>query len=126
MDLLRLSPVPATTHGASRTITDLALILTIAAVSIAANALLFAIPITTTLLGTVATGCTALAIVASLAGALSAQTNNPILGPVLVIPGAAPILQAALAQSLTILAGLTLVYAGLAWFLWPHALGEAS
>jgi ABC-type transport system involved in cytochrome c biogenesis permease component len=136
--LLQAAPVPLAWHGWSRTLLHALLILGLAAGTLGLGAALFAIPVTLALLVPIALASIGLAIVGTLASALAAQARSrETLLPILLIPVAAPLLQAGVAATmsalagaslaeqqvpLSLLAGYDLVALGVAWLLWPFVL----
>lgn len=136
--LLRSAPVPLAWHGWSRTLVHLLVAALVAAASLGVTAGLFAIDATLPLVATLALAAVGLAIVGTLASAISAQARTrEVLLPVLLVPVAAPLLQAgvratvdALAGAswgdvqtpLLIMAGYDVAALGVAWLLWPIVL----
>ena len=136
--LLRAAPVPLALHGWSRTVVHLLVTLLIAAASLAFAAGLFALDVALPLVATLALAAIGLALVGTLASAISAQARTrEVLLPVLLVPVAAPLLQAgvratiaslqgagweALEVPLLLMAGYDIAAAGVAWLLWPLVL----
>ena len=136
--LLRAAPVPLALHGWSRTVVHLLVAGLVAAASVALLAGLFALDVTAPLAATLALGAAGLAVVGTLASAISAQARTrEVLLPVLLVPVAAPLLQAGvratvdalagagwsdLQGELLLMAGYDVMAAGVAWLLWPLVL----
>lgn len=109
LELLRSAPVPLLAHGLSRWLVNLAATLVLSALTLAVGAALFAIPLTLALLAPIALGAVGLSLLASLAAALAAQARGrDVLLPILLVPLAAPLLQAGLAATMSALVGGTL------------------
>lgn len=135
LELLRSAPVALLSHGLSRWLVNLAITLGLTLASLAVAAALFAIPLTLAVAVPVLLGAFGLSIVASLAAAIAAQARGrDVLLPILLVPVAAPLLQAGLhatlsgldggtlaaAQtSLLVLAAYSLVALGASLLLWP-------
>ncbi|MEK6984954.1 MAG: heme exporter protein CcmB [Candidatus Thermoplasmatota archaeon] len=135
LELLRSAPVPLLAHGLSRWLINLAVTLGLGLASLAVAAALFALPLTLAVVVPILLGSFGLSVVASLTAAISAQARSrDILLPILLVPTAAPLLQAgihatlsglagaplAAAQtSLLILAGYSLLALGASLLLWP-------
>lgn len=135
LDLLRGAPVPLGLHGVARMLLNALLNLLLAALTLLVAAALFAIPATPQLAVTLVLGALGLAVLGSVAGALAAQARNrEILLPILLVPAAAPLLQAGVGATLRalagegwagistpilVLAGYSLAATGLALLLWP-------
>lgn len=138
MEWLRSLPVGRGLHGLSRTLIDGALTATIAALTLGLAALLWGIPLTGALWLLLGLGVIGLATIGSLAGGIAAHASaREVLLPILIVPVLAPLLQAGVQGTITILAGggLTdvtapllilagydLVAIGVAWLLWPIVL----
>jgi ABC-type transport system involved in cytochrome c biogenesis permease component len=138
--LLRSAPVPLLLHGIARTATNLAVALALAALTLGAAAALFSITLSATVLAAVGLGTLGLVVLGTLASGLAAQASSrDILLPILLVPLAAPILQAGLhatlagldgvtwsgaSGSLLALAGYDFVVTGAAILLWPLLLEE--
>ena len=136
--LLRAAPVPLAWHGWSRTLVHLLVAGLVAAATLVTVTGLFAVAASWALAATLALAAVGLAIVGTLASAISAQARTrEVLLPVLLVPVAAPLLQAgvratvqALAGAsladvqtpLLLMAGYDLAAAGVAWLLWPVVL----
>lgn len=136
--LLRSAPVALALHGWSRTIVHLAVAAFVATASLLAVAGLFAVQVTVELVVLFALATLGLATVGTLASAISAQARTrEVLLPVLLVPVAAPLLQAGvrgtidalsgagfadLQVPLLLLAGYDLAALGVAWLLWPVVL----
>jgi ABC-type transport system involved in cytochrome c biogenesis permease component len=136
--LLRAAPVPLAWHGWSRTLVHLLVAAVVAAASLAVSAGLFAFTANVPLLVTLLLAVIGLAVVGTLASAISAQARTrEVLLPVLLVPVAAPLLQAGVRATVDALAGgswgdlqtpllLMLGYdiaaVGVAWLLWPLVL----
>ncbi|MGB0652672.1 MAG: heme exporter protein CcmB [Thermoplasmatota archaeon] len=135
LDLLRLAAVDPVLHGVSRVLVDLLVVAVLAGLTVAAAAAFFLVPIGWPLVAVLALAAVGITVVAALAGALAAQARaRETLLPILLVPVAAPLVQAGVQGTLAALAGATwadlqvpllllvgldLVYAGLAWLLWP-------
>lgn len=135
MEMLQAMPLPAAWHGWSRTIVNLALTGFLATFTLVLANVGFGLSLSGSLWIIVALAVIGLALLGTLAGAMASQTHAPsILTPILLIPTAAPLLQAGVRGSISIfngldaqsaillMAGYDLVMLGLAWFLWPFAL----
>lgn len=136
--LLRAAPVPLAWHGWSRTLVHLLVAGVVAAASLAVAAGLFAFRASAPLALTLALAALGLAIVGTVASAISAQARTrEVLLPVLLVPVAAPLLQAGVRATveglagagwpdlkvpLLLMAGYDVVAAGVAWLLWPLVL----
>lgn len=132
---LRSAPVPVALHGWSRTLVHLLLAALVAAASLGVAAGLFAAPVGLPLVLTLALAVVGLAVVGTLASAIAAQARTrEVLLPVLLVPVAAPLLQAGVRATidaldgaavaelrvpLLLLAGYDLVALGVAALLWP-------
>ncbi len=109
LELLRAAPVPLLSHGLSRWVVNLVITLALALVGFVAGGALFALPVTVEVALPLALGAVGLSILASLAAALAAQARSrDVLLPILLVPLAAPLLQAGIAATLSALAGLPL------------------
>ena len=138
LQLMRSAPVPLAWHGWSRTLVHLLVAGIVAAASLTVTAALFAFEAHATLVTTLALAAIGLAVVGTLASAISAQARTrEVLLPVLLVPVAAPLLQAGVRATvdalagggwsdlqvpLLLMAGYDLVAAGVAWLLWPLVL----
>ncbi len=138
LDLLRSAPVPIASHGWSRTLVHLVLLVLLAAFTFIVAAALFALPIVVGVAAALALGAVGLAVVATLTSALAAQARSrDMLLPILLIPVAIPLLQAGLAATtaalrgdplwayqspLLLMAAYDMFAIGFAWFLWPIVL----
>ncbi len=138
LGLMRAAPVPLAWHGWSRTLVHLLVAVLVAAASLAVTAGLFAVPTPLTLVATLALAALGLAVVGTLASAISAQARTrEVLLPVLLVPVAAPLLQAGvratvqalagagwadLQAPLLLMVGYDVAAAGVAWLLWPIVL----
>lgn len=136
--LLRAAPVPLGWHGWSRTLVHLLVAALVTAASLGAVAGLFGVPLRAPLIVALALATLGLAVVGTLASAIAAQARTrEVLLPVLLVPVAAPLLQAGvratidalggatLAQlevPLLLLAGYDLAALGVAALLWPLVL----
>lgn len=136
--LLRTAPVPLGWHGWSRTIVHLLVAALVAAASLGAVAGLFDLRVRGPLVLALGLATIGLAVVGTLASAIAAQARTrEVLLPVLLVPVAAPLLQAGvratidalngatLAQldvPLLLLAGYDLAALGVAALLWPLVL----
>ena len=136
--LLRAAPVPLAWHGWSRTIVHLLVAGLVALATLAIAGGLFAFDATTPLVVALALAVVGLAVVGTLASAISAQARTrEVLLPVLLIPVAAPLLQAGvratvdalagaswaqLQTPLLLMAGYDIAALGVAWLLWPLVL----
>lgn len=137
MDLLRSAPVPLGWLGLSRTAVHAILLAALAVVGayVAGGLFGFAIPPLLTLVLLLAACGTA--TVATLAGGLSAQARTrEALTPILLVPAIAPLVQAGVQATTTLLAGTgasvrapllalagyDLIALGAAWLLWPIVL----
>lgn len=138
IQLLRAAPVPLAWHGWSRTLVHLLVAGVVAAATLGVAAALFAFDATLPLVATLALAAIGLAVVGTLASAMSAQARTrEVLLPVLLIPVAAPLLQAGVRATvdalagggwddlqvpLLLMAGYDIAAAGVAWLLWPLVL----
>jgi ABC-type transport system involved in cytochrome c biogenesis permease component len=138
IQLLRAAPVPLAWHGWSRTLVHLLVAGVVAAATLGVAAALFAFHATLPLAAALALAAIGLAIVGTLASAMSAQARTrEVLLPVLLIPVAAPLLQAGVRATvgalagggwddlqvpLLLMAGYDIAAAGVAWLLWPLVL----
>lgn len=138
MTLLRSAPVPLAWHGWSRTIVHGLVAGVVAAASLLLAASLFAFTPTAALTLVLALAVVGLATVGTLASALAAQARlREVLLPVLLVPVAAPLLQAGvrgtiqalggaavadLQTPLLLMAGYDVAALGVAWLLWPFVL----
>ncbi len=136
--LLRAAPVPLAWHGWSRTLVHLLVAALVAAASLTVAGGLFAFQASPQLAATLALAVVGLAVVGTLASAISAQARTrEVLLPVLLVPVAAPLLQAGvratvdalaggtwadLQAPLLLMAGYDIAAAGVAWLLWPIVL----
>lgn len=136
--LLRAAPVPLAWHGWSRTVVHLLVAALVAAATLACAAALFAFDATARLAATLGLATLGLAVVGTLASAISAQARTrEVLLPVLLVPVAAPLLQAGVRATVDALAGASwgelqvplllmvgydVAAAGVAWLLWPLVL----
>ncbi len=135
IQLLLSAPVPRAMHGWSRTIINLAT----ASILVAATLLLanvgFAFPLQPRIWLIAALAIVGLTVTGTLVGSLAAQARaRELLTPILLIPVAAPLVQAGTNATMDVLAGgdgsagtlLMLGYdviaIGVAWLLWPFAL----
>lgn len=138
IQLLRAAPVPLAWHGWSRTLVHLFVTGLVAGTAVAVAAALFAFDVGSPLVAVLGLGTIGLAIVGTLASAISAQARTrEVLLPVLLVPVAAPLLQAGvhatvdaiagggwgdLQVPLLLMAGYDIAAAGVAWLLWPFVL----
>lgn len=138
LGLLRAAPVPLAWHGWSRTVVHVLVAALVAAASLAVTAGLFAVATPAPLIATLALAALGLAVVGTLASAISAQARTrEVLLPVLLVPVAAPLLQAGvratvlalggagwagLQTPLLLMAGYDVAALGVAWLLWPIVL----
>ena len=138
LELLRTAPVEPGLHGVSRTLVNLLLAGLLLAAALGLAALVFDVPLGWPLVLLLAACAVGLAVTGTLAGAIAAQTRaREILLPILLVPVAAPLVQAGVRGTLDALAGATvpglrvplllvlgydLLLAGAAWFLWPVVL----
>lgn len=138
LGLLRAAPVPLAWHGWSRTVVHVLVAALVAAASLAVTAGLFAVATPAPLIATLALAAFGLAVVGTLASAISAQARTrEVLLPVLLVPVAAPLLQAGvratvlalggagwagLQTPLLLMAGYDVAALGVAWLLWPIVL----
>lgn len=138
IQLLRSAPVPLGWHGWSRTLTHLLVAALVTAASLAAVAGLFGAPIRAPLVLALALATLGLAVVGTLTSAIAAQARTrEVLLPVLLVPVAAPLLQAGIRATIDALAGATvaqlevpllllagydLAALGVAALLWPTLL----
>lgn len=138
LDLLRGLPVPLLWHGVARTLVQSAVALGLAGLTLAAAWLLFSLAPTAPLVAALALGAAGLAVLGSLAGGIAGQARSrEVLMPVLVVPVAAPLLQAgvgatagalagdgwtALRGPLLVMVGYDLLLLGAAVLLWPLVL----
>lgn len=136
--LLRAAPVPLAWHGWSRTIVHFLVATLIAGASLALAAGLFSFAPGLALVVVLALAVVGLAVVGTLTSALAAQARlREVLLPVLLIPVAAPLLQAGVQATVDALAGAALAdlqtpvllmagydvaALGVAWLLWPLVL----
>ncbi len=122
---------PAGAIGLSRVLVDLLLSLLLAAATLLVIAA-FAVPITAQLALVVLLGALGLSLAGGLAGALAVQVRaREVVAPLLLLPAAAPLLQAGVhatldalggtwdATPVLLMAGYDLIIAGVAWLLWP-------
>jgi heme exporter protein B len=135
LDLVRTLPVPASTHGWSRTLVNLALLTVLVAFTVVLLAATFAAPVNPLLVATAALAVPGLAVVGTLAAAIAGQARNrEMLVPLLMVPALAPLLHAGVEASLAafsgapwteaktpllVLAGYDLLALGVASLLWP-------
>lgn len=138
IQLLRAAPVPLAWHGWSRTLVHLLVTSLVAGTAVAVAAALFAFKVGLPLVAVLGLAAIGLAVVGTLASAISAQARTrEVLLPVLLVPVAAPLLQAgvratvdalagggwdALQVPLLLMAGYDIAAAGVAWLLWPFVL----
>jgi heme exporter protein B len=136
LDLVRAAPVPLAWAGISRTLVNALVAGLLLAATLAGAIWVFGLSVPPRLVLLLALAALGLAIVATLAGAVTAQARaRELLLPLLVIPAMAPLVQAgvegtllalssdaALETHLLLVAGYDLVAAGAAWLLWPHVL----
>ncbi len=135
IQLLLTAPQPRSDHGWSRTIVNLAASGLLTAFTVLLAAVGFGFPLSPTI-GLIALLATiGLTVIGTLAGSLAAQARaRELLTPILIIPVAAPLLQAGISATLDVLAGgdgsaglllmlgYDVVAIGIAWILWPFAL----
>ncbi len=135
IQLLLTAPQPRSDHGWSRTIVNLAASSLLTAFTVLLAAVGFGFPLSPTI-GLIALLATiGLTVIGTLAGSLAAQARaRELLTPILIIPVAAPLLQAGISATLDVLAGgdgsaglllmlgYDVVAIGIAWILWPFAL----
>lgn len=132
LELLRGAPVALGLHGVSRTLVNLVLAQAVAGAALLLGWGLFLLPVSASLVLVLAASAAGLAVVGTVAGALAAPARaREALLPILLVPAAAPLVQAGVAATLAALAGesvrtpllLVLGYdvaaAGVAWLLWP-------
>ncbi|MEK6975483.1 MAG: heme exporter protein CcmB [Candidatus Thermoplasmatota archaeon] len=138
IQLLRAAPVPLAWHGWSRTAIHILVAGVVAAASLGIAAALFAFEATWPLAATLTLAAVGLAVVGTLASAISAQARTrEVLLPVLLVPVAAPLLQAGVRATvetlagggwgdlqvpLLLMAGYDIAAVGVAWLLWPFVL----
>ncbi len=135
LDLLRSAPVPTAWHGWSRTLVNLVLTAILAAFTLLLGAVGFLLPLSPALWLVVALAAIGLSVAGSLAGALAAQARaSEVLMPILLVPVAAPLVQAGVVATFAalageidrpavlLMAGYDIIIFGVAWLLWPFAL----
>ncbi len=106
LDLLRSAPVPLLSHGLSRWILNLVVSMALAMLGLGVGAALFGLALNWTLVAPLLLGAFGLSVLASLSAALAGQARSrDVLLPILLVPLAAPLLQAGLAATLTALVG---------------------
>jgi ABC-type transport system involved in cytochrome c biogenesis permease component len=114
------------------------LVALLAIVSVLLSAALFALPLSASLVASLLLGAIGLTVVGTLASGLAAQARaREALLPILLVPVAAPLLQAGLAGTmgalagapaaelrapLLLAAGYDVAAIGIAWLLWPAVL----
>lgn len=132
---LRSAPVPVAWHGWSRTLVNLGLTAMLAAIALLLGAAGFLMPLNGPMWLVAGLAVVGLAIAGTLAGGLAAQARGrEVLMPILLIPVAAPLVQAGIAatfaamdgdidrSAILLMAGYDIIIAGLAYLLWPFAL----
>lgn len=135
LDWLVSLPVARAAHGWSRTIVALLLLALLGALTLTLAVAGFGVPFSLELVLVLALAVIGLALVGSLSGGLAAQAKaRDILAPILLIPVAAPLVQAGVAATLEavsgtadatallLMAGYDLVAFGACWLLWPFVL----
>lgn len=135
MEWLMSLPVAAHLHGWSRTLVGLLLMLLLAALSLFLAVVGFGVPFSWPLAAVMALAATGLSLIGNLGGALAAQAKaREILAPILLIPVAAPLVQAGVHATIQVLdgqapgtagllmIGYNLVALGACWLLWPFVL----
>lgn len=133
--LLQTAPVAAAVHGWSRTLVNLLLTLVLAALAIVLGGIGFGMAMPPALWLVAALAAVGLAGVGTLVGALAAQARaREVLMPILLIPVAAPLVQAGVAATLDalsgsperapllLMAGYDIIMLGAVTLLWPFAL----
>jgi len=133
--LLQSAPVPVAWHGWSRTLVNLVLVAILAALALLLGAAGFLLPLSPALWLVAGLAVVGLGVAGSLAGALAAQARaSEVLMPILLVPVAAPLVQAGVVatfaaldgaldrSALLLMLGYDLVLVGVAWMLWPFAL----
>ena len=138
LDLLRSAPVPLLWHGLSRALVHALLNTALAFLTLAGAWLLFGLTIPGSMAAVLLLAALGIAIIGTVTSALAAQARSrEVLLPILLIPVAAPLLQAGLRATiacldgaslaqvrlpLLLMAGYDIVALGLAVFLLPIAL----
>jgi ABC-type transport system involved in cytochrome c biogenesis permease component len=125
-------PVGRGLHGWSRGLVELGVLSLIAAATLAIAHWAFAVVVNPVLLATIALATIGLGLVGAMAGGLAAQARaREILLPLLLIPVAAPLLQAGVQATnaalrgstdrlaLLVMAGYDIIALGVAMVLWP-------